>query len=131
MHTIKRCALHATAVTLVTWLSSQSVLAACNATVNGRPMTQQECQTAIHVYGRVVPGDYYADGQGNWANANDPLHRGNTYLDAQWAGGGVSGGSRGGDSYGGSWGGGSYTSPSGVYDASGGCEGGSCVNIID
>ena len=28
-------------------------------------------------------------------------------------------------------GGGSYVSPRGVYDASGGCEGGSCVNILD
>jgi hypothetical protein len=29
-----------------------------------------------------------------------------------------------------SWGGSSYISPSGVFDTTGGCEGGSCVNII-
>jgi hypothetical protein len=89
-------------------------------------MTQQECNTAIQVYGSVIPGDYYADGQGNWVNANNPMHRGNTYLDAQRARGGSYR-----ESYGGAWGGGSYVSPRGVYDASGGCEGGSCVNILD
>lgn len=125
MKKIRRLAFHATAVTVMAWLSAQAALAACNATVNGRPMTPQECNTAIQVYGSVIPGDYYADDQGNWVNANNPMHRGNTYVDAQRA----RGGNR--NTYGGSWGGGSYTSPRGVYDASGGCEGGSCVNIID
>ncbi|MBT3044759.1 MAG: hypothetical protein KME67_18010 [Candidatus Thiodiazotropha sp. (ex Codakia orbicularis)] len=99
-------------------ISSETALAACNATVNGRPMTQQECALSMQVYGYVIPGDYLMDGYGNWVNANNPMHRGNTYRDAQ-------------NSHSGSWGGGSYVSPSTVYDASGGCEGGDCVNIID
>ena len=126
MHPIRRIALQATAAAVLAWLPFQAALAACNATVNGRPMTQQECSTAIAVYGQVVPGHYYADDQGNWVNLNNPLHSGNTYRDARRA----SAGSQR-ESYGGSWGGGSVFSPRGVYDASGGCEGGSCVNIID
>lgn len=104
---------------------SETALAACNATVNGRPMTHQECAIAIQVYGRVIPGHYLADQNGNWVNAYNPMHRGNTYLDAQRNANRRQGGN------GGSWGGGSYTSPTAVYDGSGGCEGGSCVNILD
>jgi hypothetical protein len=126
MQPIERILFHATAATVLAWLPVHGVLAACNATVNGRPMSQQECNTAIQVYGSVIPGDYYADDQGNWVNANNPMHRGNTFLDARRA---SAGNYR--ESYGGSWGGGSHFSPRGVYDASGGCEGGSCVNIID
>ncbi|MES9851802.1 MAG: hypothetical protein ABW170_08220 [Candidatus Thiodiazotropha sp. L084R] len=102
----------------LTIMVCETALAACNSTVNGRPMSQQECTLSMQVYGQVIPGTYLVDQYGNWVNANNPMHRGNTYRDAQ--------GSRGG-----SWGGRSYVSPSTVYDASGGCEGGGCVNIID
>jgi len=118
MASIHRTALSAAALAGLVCVSSQAALAACNATVNGRPMTPQECALSMQVYGTVIPGDYLVDGYGNWVNANNPMHRGNTYQDAQRARGG-------------SWGGGSYVSPRGVYDPSGGCEGGSCVNIID
>ena len=106
------------AVPMICVLLSAPAAAACNATVNGRPMTPQECALAIQVYGQVVPGDYLVDGYGNWVNTSNPMHRGNSYSDGR-------------SNYGGSWGGGSYVSPRGVYDASGGCEAGSCVNIID
>ena len=100
------------------FLLSPWCLAACDATVNGRPMTIEECQLAIQVYGSVIPGRYQVDEQGNWVNLDHPEHRGNTLQDAQRPRSG-------------SWGGGSVVSPRGVYDASGGCEAGSCVNIID
>jgi uncharacterized membrane protein YgcG len=99
-------------------VSTESAMAACSANINGRPMTQQECALTMRVYGQVIPGDYLMDEYGNWVNVNNPMHRGNTYRDAQ-------------SSRGGSWGGRSYVSPSTVYDGSGGCEGGGCVNIID
>ena len=99
--------------------TSGTAFAACNAMINGRPMTHQECSVAIQVYGTVIPGRYGMDANGNWWNLDNPWHRGNTYQDAQR------------NSQGGSFGGGSLVSPHGVYDGSGGCEGGSCVNIID
>lgn len=114
----KQAVLSAAALAAATCMSSVTALAACNATVNGRPMSPQECAMAIQVYGRVVPGDYLVDRYGNWVNINNPMHRGNTYMGNQ----GTSGGS---------WGSQSYTGPSGVYDSTGGCEGGDCVNIID
>jgi hypothetical protein len=82
-------------------------------------MSAEECAWNIRVYGGVIPGDYAVDAAGNWVNLRDPAHRGNIYSDAQPQG-----------SQGGSWGG-SYTGPTAVYDGSGGCEGGSCVNILD
>lgn len=99
-------------------LPSKTALAACNATVNGRPMTPQECHRTIQIYGQVIPGDYLVDDKGNWVNVNNPMHYGNIYIDAQRAPSG-------------SWGGQTYISPHGIYDSTGGCEGGSCVNIID
>ena len=119
MKPIKRTLFPAAVLFVLTFLSIDSAMAACNATVNGRPMSRQECALVIQVYGRVVPGDYWVDNDGNWVNINNPMHRGNTFRDA------------GNTTSGGSWGGGSYVSPRGVYDPSGGCEGGSCVNIID
>ncbi|MES9835467.1 MAG: hypothetical protein ABW144_03335 [Candidatus Thiodiazotropha sp.] len=118
MITLKRAAVSFAVLATALFITGETALAACNATVNGRPMTQQECALSMQVYGYVVPGDYLMDDYGNWVNANNPMHRGNTFRDAQ--------GSRGG-----SWGGRSYVSPSTVYDPSGGCEGGDCVNIID
>lgn len=119
MNPMKRTTFFAAALAVMTCMSSEAALAACNATVNGRPMSRQECAMAIKVYGRVVPGNYLGDNYGNWVNINNPMHRGNTYRDAQNT------------ATGGSWGGGSNVSPRGVYDPTGGCEGGSCVNIID
>ncbi|MCU7896230.1 MAG: hypothetical protein KZQ66_02765 [Candidatus Thiodiazotropha sp. (ex Lucinoma aequizonata)] len=118
MASMKRAAFSTTVLAAIACISSETALAACNATVNGRPMSQQECAQSIQVYGQVIPGDYLVDGYGNWINAKKPMHRGNTYRDAQ--------------SYrSGSCGEQSYFSPHGVYDSSGGCEGSSCVNIID
>ena len=118
MLSTKRAVFSTTALVVMLLVSSEVTYAVCNATVNGRPMTQQECALSIQVYGYVIPGDYYVDSYGNWVNVNNPMHRGNTYRDAQGSGGG-------------SWGSGSYVGPNTVYDSSGGCEGGGCVNIID
>lgn len=117
MPPIKRITFIAALIAL-TYLPSEAVLAACNATVNGRPMTYQECALGIRAYGQVLPGDYLVDANGNWVNTRNLRHRGNTLKGAP-------------NSRSGSWGGGSVVSPRGVYDSSGGCEGGSCVNIID
>jgi hypothetical protein len=57
--------------------------AACNATLNGRPMPIELCRAAVQVYGSVVPGDYLMDRAGNWVNLNNPAHAGNIYRDAQ------------------------------------------------
>jgi hypothetical protein len=69
--------------------------AACNATVNGLPMSMELCEAAWQIYGGVLPGDYYVDEAGNWVNLNNPAHAGNFYRDAQGAGGGRGGGSGG------------------------------------
>ena len=63
--------------------TSGTAVAACNALINGRPMTYEECALAIQVYGSVVPGRYGVDADGNWWNLDNPMHRGNTYRDAQ------------------------------------------------
>ena len=110
-------AIYLSSVFTMSFLSIQPATAACNAFVNGRPMTQQECANNTRIYGAVLPGSYRVDNQGNWYNVNNPSHRGNVYQDAQPTSGGRFGGN-------------SLVSPSGVYDSSGGCEGGSCVNII-
>jgi hypothetical protein len=44
----------------------EEAFAACNATVNGRPMSAELCALATRVYGSVVPGHYWVDDQGNW-----------------------------------------------------------------
>lgn len=118
MTSMKRAIYSAAALAVMTCMSSGMALAVCNATVNGRPMSLQECALAIQVYGQVVPGSYRVDNNGNWVNVNNPMHRGNTYRDARRT------------PSSGSWSGQSMVSPRGVYDSSGGCEGGSCVNII-
>jgi hypothetical protein len=104
----------------LTCFATETAFAACNSTVNGGSMSPEQCAWIIRVYGNVVAGDYAVDDAGNWINIRYPQHRGNIYRDAQRQGG-----------HGGSWGGDSYTSPNTVYDGSGGCEAGSCVNIID
>ena len=93
--------------------------AACGAFVNGRPMTHDWCRIATQIYGYVQPGRYVADDRGNWYNL-DTGQSGNVYADAQYSG------HRGGS---GNGGGGRWTST--TIDPSGGCEGGSCVNIVD
>ena len=70
-------------VVAISCVASKTSLAACNATVNGRPMTAEECAFNREIYGQVVPGDYLLDGNGNWVNINNPMHRGNIYQDAQ------------------------------------------------
>ncbi|HEX5077552.1 MAG TPA: hypothetical protein VFV80_00270 [Geminicoccaceae bacterium] len=69
------------------------VAAACDATVNGRPMSMELCQVAWQVYGGVLPGNYHVDEAGNWVNLDNPRHAGNFYRDAQTprAGGGSGG----------------------------------------
>ena len=124
MHEHSRSALLALLFVLISGFS-HFAFAACDVMINGRPMTEEECATAIQIYGQVIPGEYLMDEYGNWVNINNPAHRGNTYTDAQNNQNTYQ------EGYGGSWGGGSVVSPRGVYDASGGCEGGSCVNIID
>ena len=113
---MKQAAFSAAALILINLLPSEPALAACNATINGRPMTPQECNVIIQVYGQVLPGNYLVDSNGNWVNVNNPQHRGNIYRDAQ-------NNSRG------SSGGGKHFNT--LIDPTGGCEGGSCVNIID
>ena len=130
MNSMKRSAFSAATLAILALITGEAAVAACNATINGRPMTQQECALSIQVYGYVIPGDYLVDSYGNWVNANNPMHRGNTYLDAQRNSGASYGGSYG-DSYGGSWSSGSSVGPNTIYDGSGGCEGGGCVNIRD
>lgn len=69
--------------------------AACNSTVNGRPMSVQECEMARQIYGSYPRGHYLRDRHGNWVNRYDPSERGNVFLDAQRGGyGGGSGGGR-------------------------------------
>lgn len=70
--------------------------AACNAIVNGRPMSMELCQAAWQIYGGVLPGHYYVDEDGNWVNLNNPAHTGNFYRDAQGPRGGGGGGGSGG-----------------------------------
>jgi hypothetical protein len=57
--------------------------AACNAIVNGRPMSQQECASATAIYGYVEPGYYWLDAQGNWGKRGAAYPQGNLYRDAQ------------------------------------------------
>jgi hypothetical protein len=61
--------------------------AACNATVNGWPMSPQDCALAIQIYGYVEPGHYWLDQQGNWGRIGVPYAQGNLYMDAQSGGG--------------------------------------------
>ena len=68
--------------------------ARCNATVNGRPMTWQECEIAREIYGGYPRGHYLRDAQGNWINLYNWSEQGSVYRDAQR--GPRSGGSGGG-----------------------------------
>ena len=68
--------------------------AACNATVNGAPMSIELCAAVYQIYGGVVPGHYQVDRAGNWVNLANPSHNGNFYRDAERPRGG-SGGSGG------------------------------------
>jgi hypothetical protein len=83
--------------TLLAGLSftASSAGAACNATVNGRPMSMELCRAAWQIYGGVLPGHYYVDEAGNWVNIDNPAHAGNFYRDAQGPRSGGGGGSGG------------------------------------
>jgi len=70
--------------------------AACNATVNGLPMSMELSEVVWQMYGGVVPGHYRVDEAGNWVNLSNPAHAGNLYRDAQMARGGGGAGSSGG-----------------------------------
>jgi hypothetical protein len=117
MKKMKRTFLSLTSLATMILISSGPASAACNATINGRPMTLQECFVATQIYGYVIPGNYWADDYGNWGNVNNPLHNGNAFARGQSGGGGG----------GHAWGRNTNT----VIDTSGGCEGGGCVNIMD
>lgn len=68
-----------TAVLGFTVLPVADAHAACNATVNGYPMTAEQCRVATQKYGYVEPGHYWMDGYGNWGRVNDSTVRGNVY----------------------------------------------------
>ena len=53
----------------------EEAFAACNATVNGRPMSPELCALATRVYGSVVPGHYWVDYQGNWGRGLTSMPR--------------------------------------------------------
>lgn len=122
MTLIRKVAFAAAAV-VATCLSSEKALAACNSTVNGYPMSVQQCNRTIQIYGRVIPGHYWMDNDGNWVNVNNPNHYGNLYIDAQLDRDNnpeTSGSRRS-----------PISPPYSVIDPTGGCEGGSCINIHD
>ncbi|MEM6466410.1 MAG: hypothetical protein AAF679_07880 [Pseudomonadota bacterium] len=75
------------AVCCAALMAGQVAQAACNATVNGRPMTAEECRVNTAVYGSVLPGTYRADSNGNWVHLESG-RTGNTYRDAKRSGGG-------------------------------------------
>jgi hypothetical protein len=54
-----------------------SAQAFCNATINGVPMTAEQCNFAIQKYGSVQPGHYWMDANGTWGVMGDPTPRGN------------------------------------------------------
>jgi hypothetical protein len=59
----------------------ERAFAACNATVNGRPMSHELCALATRVYGGVVPGHYWVDDQGNWGRMGSSYAEGNLLRD--------------------------------------------------
>lgn len=67
---------------LVTVLATKAQ-ARCSATVNGAPMTAEECEVARNIYGAYPYGHYLRDGQGNWVNIYNWSEKGNVFLDAQ------------------------------------------------
>ncbi|NJO36927.1 MAG: hypothetical protein HC871_03970 [Rhizobiales bacterium] len=67
--------------------------AACNATVNGYPMTAEQCAFAVEKYGAVQPGHYWMDANGTWGLMGDPTPRGNIYAGGYQSRQGVHGGS--------------------------------------
>lgn len=103
-----------------TLMPSADAQAACNVTINGYPMSAEDCRLAAQVYGRVEPGHYWMDNAGNWGSIGSSAVRGNLYRDGQRNSQQSNGSSFGGRGY------------NGIYDGGrNGCEGGSCVNILD
>lgn len=64
----------------------EEAFAACNATVNGRPMSAELCALATRVYGSVVPGHYWVDDQGNWGRVGSQYAEGNLLRDQRRGG---------------------------------------------
>lgn len=69
-----------------------SALAFCNATINGLPMTAEQCNFAIQKYGSVQPGHYWMDANGTWGVMGDSTPRGNINSGAYETRPGVHGG---------------------------------------
>ena len=67
--------------------------AACGATINGAPMTVEQCNLAIQLYGSVQPGHYWMDANGTWGLMGDPTPRGNINSGAYESRPGLYGGS--------------------------------------
>ncbi|MDH3662081.1 MAG: hypothetical protein OEU92_18980 [Alphaproteobacteria bacterium] len=85
-----------------TMLPLSAAHANCNATINGFPMTAEQCRLAIQTYGYVQPGHYWMDANGTWGVMGDPTPLGNIHSGAYQSRSGVYGGS--GERYGnGSW----------------------------
>ncbi len=76
-------------VLILTMVQGLNANAACNAMVNGRPMSMDLCRIATRVYGYVTPGYYRMDGKGNWVKLDAPSagSQGNLYHDAQGSSG--------------------------------------------
>lgn len=83
MISTKRATFYAVVLTALMFISGEVAKANCNATVNGRPMSQQLCTLNMQVYGMVIPGNYLMDDYGNWVSINNPMLRGNILRDAQ------------------------------------------------
>lgn len=60
-----------------------SASAACSATVNGRPMSEDVCALATRVYSGVAPGHYWLDDRGNWGRVGSAYAEGNLLQDAR------------------------------------------------
>ena len=64
----------------------KEAFAACNATVNGQPMSAELCALATRVYGSVAPGHYWVDDQGNWGRVGSQYAEGNLSRDQRRGG---------------------------------------------
>lgn len=87
-------------IVMLPW--AEDAHAACGATVNGAPMTVEQCNLARQLYGSVEPGHYWMNAEGTWGVLGDPTARGNIYSGAYQSRSGAYGssGERSGD---GSW----------------------------
>ena len=77
-------------VTMVPWADAY---AACGATVNGVPMTVEQCNFTQQKYGYVEPGHYWMNDNGTWGRVGDSTPRGNIYSGIYQSRDGLYGGS--------------------------------------